>query len=73
MPNQRTPGSRGGSLDMRGDIRSRERLMAVLRDEREFINSSQGRYNEANLDADPYSSIPQNRVESPIEIKYHDE
>ena len=58
---------------MRGDMRSRERLMAVLRDEREFINSSQGRYNEANLDADPYSSIPQNRVESPIEIKYHDE
>ena len=58
MTNQRTPGSRGGSLDMRGDMRSRERLMAVLKDEREFINSSQGNHNDNQMNVESYNDMP---------------
>ena len=72
MTNQRTPGSRGGSLDMRGDMRSRERLMAVLKDEREFINSSQENYNDNQMNVESYNDMPNKREDSPIEIKYHD-
>ena len=58
---------------MRGDMRSRERLMAVLKDEREFINSSQGNYNDNQMNIESYVDLPQKREDSPIEIKYHDQ
>ena len=58
---------------MRGDMRSRERIMAVLKDEREFINNSQGNYNDNLMNIESYNDMPQMREDSPIEIKYHDQ
>ena len=47
--------------------------MAVLKDEREFINSSQGNYNDNQMNIESYNDMPQKREDSPIEIKYHDQ